>query len=460
VDRDRIIVGNILGFQVNGYDVGAMAGEVTVRRNVEYYDAETEQSFGTLKKSLTTDKRFVEASLAQVDLDNLHRAWNDGGHQGAFRGRGLVQELLDADSRNYGFGETAPKAITNDGSEIFFIGDTINQISRMDSLGRGFPVKAGNAAAAPTQADILGLVFNTDTGQGYLADATSFASFNGRTGARGDDINTADYAANIGPVSMCYDSESERVIGITGATGVNFSTVPLVGHPTPTALCDGIELVTNPGSDVTGWSGVAFDPNGNILYAVRSVTGDKQIYSIELPAAATDPAIATPVAALTNADGTADTNFGLDPATYGIVSPQDITYFDNQIWMLDGKAATSAFPEGPRAVQVPVRPPDAGRGYPIGDAGTYDMNAPSQIAEDLENEVKVIAPATDGKIRAYKWPLCVSLSEGEHMYQKGGQTSVPLSFEILADPNERNGHYGQIKEFPNTDAGLAAAEAF
>ena len=450
VDRDRIIVGNILGFQVNGYDVGAMAGEVTVRRNVEYYDAETEQSFGTLKKSLTTDKRFVEASLAQVDLDNLHRAWNDGGHKGALRGRGLEQELLDINSRNFGFGETVPKAMTNDMSDIYFVGDTIDQISTMDSLGRGFPVKAGNAAAAPTQADIVGLVFNNQTGQGYLADATSFAPFNGRTGVRGDNINTADYAANVGPASMCYDGENDRVIGLTGAMGTAFSTVPLSAHATPTALCDGIELVTNPGSDVTGWSGVAFDPNGNILYAVRSATGDKQIYSIELPAAATDPAIASPVAAI------AGTNFGLDLNVYGTVSPQDITYFDNQIWLLDGKTTG----DGPRVIQVPVRGSDAGRGYPIGDAGTYDMNAPSQIAEDLENEVKMIAPATDGKIRAYKWPLCVSLSEGEHMYQKGGQTSVPLSFEILADPNRRDGHYGQIKEFPNNDAGLAAAEAF
>ena len=127
VEVDRIIAGAVIGFSVDGLEVGATQGECTVRRNVEYYDVESEQSFGTLKKNLTTDKRFIELTLTEVNLENLHRAWNDSG--------GVLREYSDdIEDLSYIVGnrDVFAYGMANDGANIFVGG---SRLSRLDDLG-------------------------------------------------------------------------------------------------------------------------------------------------------------------------------------------------------------------------------------------------------------------------------------------------------------------------------------
>lgn len=60
---------------LGGIDVGATSGGVTMSRTAQYLDVTTDQHKVTLKKYLTSDKRFVKTSLLEATLENLALAW-------------------------------------------------------------------------------------------------------------------------------------------------------------------------------------------------------------------------------------------------------------------------------------------------------------------------------------------------------------------------------------------------
>ena len=417
VERDRIITGAILGFEVDGRQVGATTGEATVRRTVEFYDVVVEQASGTIKKSITNDARFVEISLAEASLENLHRAWGD---------LGGVERTVSEDGVDFGVDESNPYGLANDGLNLFMTGSDQYKIYNIDDLGQAFrAVKASNAAAAPTNYGIS------------VADDVPSA-VRGMTILGEDGYFTALDSATT-PVSYLYKYDIKTgVAAKIGSTGLTDTGVTLTNDGTK------VYVVTEDGtnyeiSEVTLATG--------LITATQTLTEDivglghdgTNMYGVTAGVGAALYAVDPSDGAVTRIGDSTD--FGV-----GVTEVKDITFFGGDIWM------TASLDSKGRIYRVDRQ---TGVADAVGDIDTMNLNNPANA--ELERSVKLITPGSNDRFRAYKFFRCVSLSEGEHMFQKAGQTMIPIQFEVLNDPRKRDGaQFGVVSDFPT----IEAAEAF
>ena len=445
VQRNNIIVGAISGFEIGrvgeapNRGIGGTTGECTIRREIEYFDVDIEQAFGTLRKSPVSDKRFLSVSTAEASLQRLLEAWNDdqsisaGIVDGDFDVVQASKSVAGAFPTTMGTssGETAPRGLTHDGTQFYMIGGTESSLYVMNALGQVRKIQAGNITnygqADQTfwgLASIGSVVYgiargSTGNGSLYTFDTTTGAAT--LVGELGDEASFAVY----GLAASDADAAAPNVLyALLADTAVGFSLCT-VDRTTGTATNVGDVSLEGPG-------GLAWGNGG--LYAMLEHGGNGWgLYQLD-----TSDGSATQV-------GNAD-NFGL-PASAGTVVPRGLTFFDGDFWAAIDSAGS--------LMRIN---PDSGVGRLAGDIDTMYMNnmPTGGNIDNLEKQIKIIVPGANNRFRAYKFYTCVSTAPAEHMYQKNGLTMVPYEFEVLVDPNRSDGQYGIIKDFPTE----MLAEAF
>ena len=463
VQRNNIIVGAISGFEVKrtgiggaGRGIGATTGECTLRREVEYFDVDVEQAFGTIRKSPVSDKRFLSVSTAEASLQRLLEAWNDDQSISS----GVDADSFDRVQSDKAFasakfytatgtdlGEDLPRGLASSGSTIFMIGNTDHatggrRLYRINTLGQTSAVSDANTR------------FNFGVGTDGT-DNTHLQPFGltvhnnvlytiGQIGGSGNVIlyslnQSSGLATSVGPLGSGTIDDGAFGLASNGTTmwaiaqsasARNLYTVNVsTGGATRVGSSNGF------GVTATGAAGLAHGTGShNNLYALLQTASGWALYLMD------------------KSDGSASqvgsaVNFGLDTTSYGTVTPTGMTYFAGDLWVAD-------------STQDGLIKLDAASGtaVAVGDQDTmYLNNMPTGgNIDNLEKEVKIIVPGDRGRFRAYKFWNCVSVAPAEHMYQKNGVTMVPYEFEVLVDPNRTDGQYGVIKDFPT----LVLAEAF
>ena len=411
VDRDRIIYGSILSFKIDDVETGATTGEVTVRRAVEYFDITVEQVDGTIAKSLINDQRFLELTLAEANLPNIRRAWDDAG------GVVVSQTYTDFDAS-----EAAPWGLAATTSGIFMVGQSNDGLYNLDNLGKATRVRASNAVVDPasfglTVAEAMptGLAFVGDdlymVGQGTQKlyklnsdDGTGAIVQDGNTAT--DDFGTT--AAEVLPTGLASDGTILYMVGETGKELYTLDLTTGVASPLGTPVTNfGTVMEEKP-------RGLAHD--GTNLYMLGATNAS--LYQLNVASG-----VATRIGAASN--------FGV-----GETEPTGLTWFNNSLWMT-----------GTTTQKLYKLSNVTGMAEAVGDKEVLHLNNPSD--SELEHKIELISPGADGRYRRYTFYRAVSISEGEHMIQKDGLTMVPLSFEILNDPLKTDGaQFGTIEDIP------------
>ena len=410
VDRDRIIYGSILSFKIDDVETGATTGEVTVRRAVEYFDITVEQVNGTIAKSLINDQRFLELSLAEANLPNIRRAWDDAG------GIVVSQTYEDFDAS-----EELPWGLANNNIRIHMVGQTNDGLYRLDSLGQATRVRASNAVVDPTSFGLAtpesmptGLAFHGDqlymVGQAtkklYAINSDDGTAAIVQVGATATD----DFGAPVEelPTGLASDGTTLYMVGETGKElyTLNLTTGAAAALASP-ATNFGTVAEEKP-------RGLAWD--GTNLYMLGAM--NSALYQLD-----TTTGIATRIGAASN--------FGV-----GETEPTGLTWFNSSLWMT-----------GTTTKKLYKLSNITGMAEAVGDKEVLNLNNPSN--SELEHRIELISPGADGRYRRYTFYRAVSISEGEHMIQKDGLTMVPLSFEILNDPLKTEGaQFGKIEDIP------------
>lgn len=444
VERNNIVVGAINSFEVGGFQIGATTGEVTVRREIEFFDVDVEQAFGTIRKSPVTDKRFLAVSTAEASLQNLLNAWNDDQQIGgaASSARDSVLSQKSAAAAQFGQSEGAPLGLANDGNRILMIGGTAHtggvgrRLYSVDSLGRATIIKGSGAGNnfGVSGGEFWGATYHG--GRLYtVSNAPALSLYTvATTGVSAGDatiVGTALGASITGVRGLASDGTNLWVAGSTSSQAKLYAISASAGSAT--AVGSG-----NFGSGVNAARTAGLAYGGGKLFVVAAVDSATAwaLYEVN-----------TSTSALTRI-GSA-TNFGLstDASIYGTVTPGGMTYFDGQLWLADS--------EKDGLIRIN---PATGVAVEVGDIDTLYMNnmPTGALVSEIEKPVKIIVPGPNDRYRAYKFNRCVSVTPAEHMYQKNGLTMVPYEFEVLVDPSSAQGHYGIIRDFPL----FADADAF
>ena len=421
VRRDRLVVGAIYDLRVNGVSVGATQGIVTFRQAKTFYDVDDlAQISGTVLKSLTDDKRFVDATLAEGSLENIQRAWDDD-----------VGVLQEQSFTQFNANETMPRGLGTNGNRIFMLGDDNGAVYRLDDIGRAIRLKGANVAAFPTDFNISGyddtysLAYANGKMYAILGNGTDYilATLDLKTGigtrvlisGATDTVFTGDETT---PAGMAYDGTNMFVVG----AGNNLNTVVLTSA-----------VVTEVSGAVAdyGVAGLVLNDlawTGNELVGVGVVGGVGHVYVIDRT-----------TGRATVIGETSANNFGVDET-----SPQGVVWYDNSLWMVGG--TTQKF------YRLDIQ---TGLATAVGDVSTYFLNNP--VNEDLEKTLQIVAPGTYGRVRLYDYPIVVSMATGEHSPDKAGKIMVPVSWEVLNDPQgtapgldgvERKAEFGTVYDVP------------
>ena len=417
VDRDRIIYGSILSFKIDDVETGATTGEATVRRAVEYFDITVEQVNGTIAKSIINDQRFLELTLAEANLANIRRAWDDSGN---------IAISQTFSNFNVTPGEQLPWGLAANNLRIYMVGDTNNGLYTVDNLGRAKRVRASNAVVDPTafglstaETEPTGLAFVGD--DLYMVGDTNAAlyklSATDGTAARVMNVTSFGTVAETEPRGLASDGTT---LWMVGATGNELYTVNTTAGTASALSSPATGFGLTGGAAETDPRGLAHD--GTNLYMLGGDTA--ALYQLN-----TTTGVATRIGAATN--------FGV-----GATEPTGLTWFNNSLWMADQTTA--------RLYKLSNQ---TGMAEAVGDKEVYSLNNPSNTASGLEHKLELVSPGADGRYRRYTFYRAVSISEGEHMIQKDGLTMVPLSFEILNDPLKANGaQFGKIEDIPSLTA--------
>ena len=245
VDRDRIIYGSILSFKIDDIETGATTGEVTVRRAVEYFDVTVEQVNGTIAKSVINDQRFLELTLAEANLPNIRRAWDDAG--------GVV---VSQTYENYDASELLPRGLASDDLRIYMLGATGKGLYKLDNLGKATRVRASNAVVDPTD-------FGLTTAEALPHGLTFFGDqlyMVGETGAELYTVNHEDgTAAPLSSPAVTFGTVAELLprglasdgttLWMVGATGKKlYTVVPSTGVGTAVRYGDELRCGSGRGS--------------------------------------------------------------------------------------------------------------------------------------------------------------------------------------------------------------------
>lgn len=415
VQRNRIIVGAVEDLQIDDVSVGATAGEATIRREIEFYDVEVEQALGVIKKFVVSDKRTLEVSLAEANLPNLHRAWDDAG--------GVIVSQTYAD---FDASEALPTGMASDGTKLFLLGDTNDGLYTVDDQGKATRVKAKNAVTAPldfgqsTGAEMLprGILIDAD-GQGYITGETGNELYtleleDGTAAALSSPATDFGAAAEEMPRGMATDGTTVWMVGVNNAglmtlvlsTGVATVLGTATDFGVAEVLPYGLTWVPDDESDPTVGTLFMLGQTNAALYTVDTTTG-----------AATRVGDAT--------------NFSV-----GAILPTGLAWHKGSLWMAD--QTTKKVYKLDRATGIASQ---------VGDVDTLQMNTPDN--DNLEHTIIMVGPGADGRRRKYTLFRAVSMSQGEHMVQKGGMTMIPLNFEILLDPQKEEGaNFGRVEDVP------------
>ena len=422
VDRDRIIYGSILSFKIDDVETGATTGEATVRRAVEYFDVTVEQVNGTIAKSIINDQRFLELTLAEANLANIRRAWDDAG-----------AIIVSQTFTNFGdVAEQLPWGLAANNLRIYMVGDTNAGLHSVDNLGRATRVRASNAVVNPTAfglatAELLprGIAFIGD--QMYMVGETNavlyaLSSTDGTATTVPSSSPPTDFGtvAEDMPRGLASDGTTLWMVGETGAELYTLDTTTgiatALSTPATTFGLTGTSAIDDP-------RGLAHD--GTNLYMLGQNSSNagptNALYQVD-----TTTGIATRIGS--------SLNFGV-----GATNPTGLTWFNNSLWMNDQQTA-----------RIYKLSNTTGMATAVGDKEVYNLNNPSNTAIGLEHKLELISPGADARYRRYTFYRAVSISEGEHMIQKDGLTMVPLSFEILNDPLKAQGaQFGKIEDIPS-----------
>ena len=414
VQRNRIIVGAVEDLKIDNVSVGATASEATIRREIEFYDVEVEQALGVIKKFVVSDKRTLEVSLAEANLPNLHRAWDDAGGV-------IVSQTYD----EFDASEALPTGMASDGTKLFLLGDTNDGLYTVDDQGKATRVKAKNAVTPPvdfgqsTGAEMLprGILITAD-GQGYITGETGIELYtleleDGTAAALSSPATNFGAAAEEMPRGMATDGTT---VWMVGATGKGLMTLVLI-----TGVATDVGSATNFGVGEELPYGLVWVPD-----EVGSATGtlfmvgqtNAALYTVD-----TTTGVATRVGDATN-------------FSVGAILPTGLAWHKGSLWMAD--QTTKKVYKLDKATGIASQ---------VGDVDTLQMNTPDN--DDLEHTIIMVGPGADGRRRKYTLFRAVSMSQGEHMIQKGGLTMIPLNFEILLDPQKEEGaNFGRVEDVP------------
>lgn len=473
VQRNNIVVGAITGFEIGkaglraNRGIGATTGECTLRREVEFFDVDVEQAFGTIRKSPVSDKRFLSVSTAEMSLQRLLEAWNDDQSVSA----GVVDADFDqvsaekanptanfytADTTDVG--ETAPAGLAHDGTRFLMIGNTTDKLYQVNNLGQTrslteVGVANFDLASAPANAILGGLtVFGTtvysvargSSGNGILVEINPTNGRAAKAGT-GTDLGTGSAGGVLGGLTNDNTNLYAILEGASNAWGLyNVNRATGVAAAVGSATRFGVGTSATAAQFEAG--GLAY--GNDKLYALLkpNTASGWSLYEVAKDGTTPAPGIATKVGTLTNL-GLPDGHGGTDPTADAAPVPTGLTFFDGQLW-----AADSAYGG---LIRID---PATGQARPVGDTSSMFMNnmPTGGNIDNLEKRVKIIVPGASNTFRVYIFYNCVSVAPAEHSYQKNGLTMVPYEFEVLVDPNRRDGQYGVIKDFPT----VARAEAF